>query len=405
MTSLWGAIVEAWMELRIHRTRVLLSLVGVAVAVASITTVVALGQVAQQASQEQNERWGGRPATLVLGAWTTDGSPVDPDAINSAFEATAQRYSITYTSRDAYLNPSVQLPGAGVVVFGAQAVDVSYGTMHRVRLAAGHWFTDADEARLAPAIIINEYFWKQLGSPDLATHPSVVLLGDNDVTAVVIGVTPSATWDESLSMYMLYSAYLRTASPVMLAQQPPSFEYWVPPDLSEQLTSRIKRDIASTLGDAYQIDVSRTDYQAQLGAGEDPNRQMKLLIGGISILVLGLGGLGLVNISLVTVRQRIREIGIRRSFGATGARVFFAVMMESVVATLVAGVAGVGLAIVFVQSPYIQARIGDGVVDVPPFPVGAALLGIAASVVVGAIGGLLPAIVALRVKVIDAIRY
>jgi putative ABC transport system permease protein len=45
------------------------------------------------------------------------------------------------------------------------------------------------------------------------------------------------------------------------------------------------------------------------------------------------------------------------------------------------------------------------VIDVPPFPVGAALLGIAASVAVGTLGGLLPAVVALRVKVIDAIRY
>ena len=401
----WGAIVEAWMELRIHKTRVLLSLVGVAVAVASITAVVALGQVAQQAQQEEQERWGGRPATLVLGAWTMDGRAVDVAALNAAFEATTQRYAITHTSRSTWLNPSVQLPGMGVIFFGGQAVDASYGTMHRVRLLEGRWFSEADNDRLAPAIIINEFFWKQMGSPDLATHPSVVLLGDDDVTAVIVGVTPSPTWDESPSMFMLYSAYARTTNPVMQAQQPPMYEYWVPPELSEQLIELIRRDVSAALGDSYQVDLSRVDYEAQLDVGQDPNAQVKLLIGGISVLVLGLGGLGLVNISLVTVRQRIREIGIRRSFGATAARVFFAVMMESVVATLVAGIAGVAVAIMFVQSPYVQSRIGDGVVDVPPFPVNAALLGIAASVVVGAIGGLLPAIVALRVKVIDAIRY
>lgn len=49
--------------------------------------------------------------------------------------------------------------------------------------------------------------------------------------------------------------------------------------------------------------------------------------------------------------------------------------------------------------------IGQGVIDLPPFPVGAAVLGLAASLVVGAIAGLLPALVAVRVKVIDAIRY
>jgi putative ABC transport system permease protein len=405
VTGFLGAIVEAWMELRIHRTRVLLSLVGVAVAVASITAVVALGQVAQQASQEQNERWGGRPATLVLSAYTVDGSPVDALAIDAVFEATRERYAITYSSRNGYFNPSMQLPGYGVIFFQGQAVDASYGTMHRVALLEGRWFTEADNDRLAPAIIINEYLWKQMGSPDLATHPSVVLLGDDDVAAVVIGVTPSPTWDQSQSMYMLYSAFARTTNPVLVAQQPPSYEYWVPSELSEQLSGLIKRDAIGALGDTYQVDVMRVDYEAQLDVGQDPNAQIKLLIGGIAVLVLGLGGLGLVNISLVTVRQRIREIGIRRSFGATAGRVFFAVMMESVVATLVAGIAGVAVAIMFVQSPYIQSRIGDGVVDVPPFPVNAALLGIAASVAVGAIGGLLPAIVALRVKVIDAIRY
>jgi putative ABC transport system permease protein len=277
--------------------------------------------------------------------------------------------------------------------------------MHRVVLEEGRWFTEADNDRLAPAIIVNEYFWKQLGSPDLATHPTVVLLGEDDVTAVIVGVTPSSEWDEWPSMHILYSAYARTASPAMLAQQPPSYEYWIPEELSEELLVLLQRDVAAALGDSYQVDVMRQDYAAQFGAGEDPNAQIKLLIGGISVLVLGLGGLGLVNISLVTVRQRIREIGIRRSFGATAARIFFAVMMESIVATFVAGLVGVGLAIMFVQSPWIQSRIGDGVVDVPPFPVFAALIGIAASVAVGMLGGLLPAIVALRVKVIDAIRY
>jgi putative ABC transport system permease protein len=58
-----------------------------------------------------------------------------------------------------------------------------------------------------------------------------------------------------------------------------------------------------------------------------------------------------------------------------------------------------------VKSPWVTDAIGQGVIDLPPFPVGAAVLGLAASLVVGAIAGLLPALVAVRVKVIDAIRY
>jgi len=79
--------------------------------------------------------------------------------------------------------------------------------------------------------------------------------------------------------------------------------------------------------------------------------------------------------------------------------------MESIVATFVAGVVGVIVAVLVVQSPLVQEEVGQGVVDLPPFPAQAALLGIVAAVVVGAIAGLLPALVAVRVRVIDAIRY
>ena len=114
---------------------------------------------------------------------------------------------------------------------------------------------------------------------------------------------------------------------------------------------------------------------------------------------------GLLNISLVTVKHRIREIGIRRSFGATAGRVFFSVMMESVVATVVAGIVGVMIAIAVVKNQLFETYVLQGIEDVPPFPVEAALVGLAAATVVGALAGILPAVIAVRVKPIDAIRY
>jgi len=85
--------------------------------------------------------------------------------------------------------------------------------------------------------------------------------------------------------------------------------------------------------------------------------------------------------------------------------VFFAVMMESVVATVVAGVVGVVIAYFVVENPTIQGWVAFGITDLPPFPIEAAILGLAAATGVGALAGLLPAIVAVRVKVIDALRF
>ena len=75
------------------------------------------------------------------------------------------------------------------------------------------------------------------------------------------------------------------------------------------------------------------------------------------------------------------------------------------VATVVAGVVGVFLAVLIVQNQFVRDYVASGLSDVPAFPVEAALIGLGAATAVGALAGLLPALVAVRVKVIDAIRY
>ncbi|MGN6501305.1 MAG: ABC transporter permease [Pseudolysinimonas sp.] len=402
-TGLVGSVVEAWAELRIHRTRVLLSLIGVAVAVAALTGIVALGAIAQQSQIETLERQTGRPALLSVTSYNAvSGETPDPATLDAAFESTMERYKIRYHSRNAYTNLSIQFPD-GVRDVQAQVVDQQFGVMHRIRLAQGEWFTAADEERFAPALIVNEVFWKLLGSPALASHPTVTIPGAQPTTAVITAVTPSPQFEDFPSAYLLTSAYDRIASEEQKAQTFPNYEAWVPPELADQLITLIQRDVAGALGTDWQTDVTRSDYLAF--SDQDPLLFIKLLVTGVAVLILLLGALGLVNISMVTVRQRIREIGIRRSFGATAGRVFFAVMMESVVATMVAGVAGVAIAVLVVKNPWVSSFVAQGVEDVPAFPVEAALIGLGSATFVGALAGLLPALVAVRVKVIDAIRY
>lgn len=402
ITSLVGAIDEAWSELRIHRTRVLLSLVGVAVAVAALTGIIALGAMAQQATTESYERQSGRPATLFANAYSMTNEPVSPAAVRAAFNQVVDRYQITYAGSVTYTSTNVQFVG-GAQFVSAMAVEPDYAVMHRILLSDGRWFTESDTERLAPVIVVNSLFYERLGSPDLASRPTVSLLGDQETTAVIIGVVP-ATEFEDLSLFMLNTAYERVAPQSELEYAMPQFEMWVPTDLAEQLIELVRRDIQGALGPDAQVDVNRQDYEVW-GGGLDPLEPIRMLVLGAAALVLLLGALGLLNISLVTVRQRIREIGVRRSFGATAGRVFFSVMMESVVGAVVAGVAGVFLAVVLVSNPLVQQAFAPGILDMPAFPVDAALLGLAAATGVGALAGILPAIYAVRVKVIDAIRF
>jgi putative ABC transport system permease protein len=410
LTGLLGAVLEAWQELRIHRTRVLLSLIGVAVAVCSLTTVVALGGILQQSTAELSERQSGRPATLYVSAYRDDGGQVDAETLQTAWTETVSRYGIDYASRVVNASVPVDSPN-GVLSVGTQAVDQPYGEMHRVRISEGSWFTAADGEQLAPRVIVNSVFWDSLGQPALDGHPLLSLGGDDGTTAVIVGVYPSADWETEPAMFMLadqLAAFQQADAGAGAAIDPfagssVQYELWVPVGDWEALAAAVKRDLAAAVGDGATVDVQRQDA-AQYG--DDPFVVTQMIVGGIALLVLLLGALGLVNIALVTVKQRVREIGIRRSFGATAGRVFFAVMMESVVATIAAGAVGVAAAILIVQSPMVHDLVGQGLVtDFPPFPVDAAVLGLVAASAVGALAGILPALVAVRVKVIDAIRY
>ena len=104
MSGVFSTAVEAWDELRIHRLRVLLALIGVAVAVCAITGITAATQMMTQALREQAERGGGRDLTLAINAWPMDmaESMPSPERYAGIFDEFVARYEIEYISRVAY---------------------------------------------------------------------------------------------------------------------------------------------------------------------------------------------------------------------------------------------------------------------------------------------------------------
>lgn len=399
MTGLVGAVVEAWDELRIHKLRVLLALIGVAVAVCAITGITAAAQMMNQVVREQFERDAGRPTTLTVNAWSMTSQAPSAARYETEFARLVERYDIEYASREMFTQLTIRFP-TGAVPVQAQVVDADYGLMRRIQTVQGAWFTPSDADRLAPALVVNEAFLAQLGVADLSGHPTVTLGGENPVTATVVGVTANRFPEEQPSTFLLYDHFTRWATPdPMVGPVVPSLSLWVPPEMADELSDVIRRDLQSALPG------TQADVFPNSGGFDALEGGVRWVVTGIGGVALLLGGLGLVNISLVTVRYRIREIGIRRSFGATSGRVFFGVLMESVVATVLAGLVGVVAAVAIIKSIPIEQVFGVALDDTPPFPVEAAVLGLVCATGVGALAGLIPAIVAVRVKVIDAIRY
>lgn len=403
MTAFISTMAEAWSELRIHKTRILLALLGVALSVAVLTTVVGVGNLAREGIRLESERNGGREATVSVSVYPGgDGTgQLDSAKTGGILNEAIERFGFTHATRLQNTQGRFQFP-QGVQSVELTVVDPPYGEIHRVEVSQGGWFAPDDAGRLAPAVVVNEAFYMAAGRPSLTTDPQVAILGDTRATAVMIGVVPDMYEGAMPQAFMLTEA----ADAVGISNAPwaggisQELRIWVPSDQADAMVAVLQSDLAAALPDSS-VNVYRSDYAAY----GDPFAVIQLMVGGIAALILLLGAVGLLNISMVTVRYRVREIGIRRSFGATSGRIFTGVMMESVVATTVAGALGVMLAVAVVKNPWVESKVAPGLDVYPAFPLDAALAGLGAAVLVGALAGAIPALVAIRVKVIDAIRF
>lgn len=427
VSQLLGALIEAWGEVKVQKARVVLSLVGVVAAVAAMTIVIALGDLLLQSSRELAELYEGRSVTLRLTPEsssnaaegpTSDGAqtakrPDEKDMIGEAMGTLAERTDIHYWSRFSsgggdivetrQARSSGQFRGYPLtniadMVDGVtfQGVDPSYEVIFRTRMLAGRWVVSSDaDQRLVP-VVISESLWNQLGRAPIDQVP--IVLHTSDGTAMrVVGVTKSKSSYDVPTVFAHYDA-ARVSFPQMSA---PSMIAWVGTENADLARENLPRALASILGEGWKVSVSGGEHE---DIGEEQLGTISKVIMVIGGIIVFLGALGLLNVAIVTVRQRVREIGIRRAVGASAARVFFAVFMESVVATFVAGVIGVGIAVVVVRFLPLEA-LNITLSDTPAFPAGAAIAGVAISTSIGALCGIIPALAAVRVKPIDAIRY
>ena len=377
-----------------HRSRVVLSLVGVFLAVFAMTAVTAAGDMGRQAILESTERAGGRSTTLSVNAYSAEGA-VDPEQVDAAYAAVVDRFGVTHATSVVQAGFEMPLP-QGAVYASVVLADPVYSVIHRITPTSGRWLLPSDADRLSPAVVVNGAFLEQVGMNGARPPFAVQLPGDPEVTATVVGVVTRDEYQPFLAMLLSARQWLPEA---VTAGATPSLELWVPTGSSDALVAAIPSVLAShgLQGDAYPTSdagLGRIITGVQWG------------VRALSLFALGLGALGVLNVGIVTVRQRVREIGVRRALGASSGRVFAAVMLESVVATALAGALGVAAAVAVVVNLPLDLLLDDlGVTEVPPFPVAAAVEAFVAATAVGALVGLVPATMAVRARVIDAIRY
>ncbi len=274
-----------------------------------------------------------------------------------------------------------------------------YGLMKNSALSGGSFFTSSDVKNRSSVAVIGEYVRRQLFGGRDPVGQEIRIEGE---VFTVVGLLKQQSeelneWGDDARIVIPYTRAQRLMKNARIN------EYFVgvtDPKISTQAVDKIKELFKRIYQDDNAVYVyNQAENMQQLNEEINSMSLLAAAIAGISLLV---GGIGIMNIMLVTVTERTREIGIRKAVGAKMRTILTQFLIESAVISCIGGCIGIALGIV--GSEFATMAFGyDSVPIVDQIPVITASFGFSA--LVGVFFGFYPAFKAARMKPIDALRY
>lgn len=395
---------QAVMSILSHKMRALLSMLGILIGVAAVISMLAVGMGAQKSIESNLNSLGTNVLTVMPGFRRSGGVRLQMGAGSR----------LTVQDGESFLKISGVKRVSGSVNERAQAVyganncntqimgaDVDYAVMRASVPIAGRFFTEAENRSRSRVAVVGVTVVKNLFTN--GENPLGKTIKINKVNFTVIGVLPAKGAammrdQDDLIIVPLKTAMYRLLGKLYLDQ--------VHVEVTDAaVTESVKIRLIETLdlkhkplpGQESMFEVR--DMAEIRNALMSTAGTMSALLGAVAAISLVVGGVGVMNIMLVSVKERTKEIGLRKAIGARRRDILLQFLVEAVLLTFIGGVTGIILGVSV--SLVLSAAAGWPVVVSVSGIIGAALF----TIVMGIIFGIWPAMQASRLNPIEALRY
>jgi putative ABC transport system permease protein len=396
-------------SLTANKLRTLLTALGIIIGVAAVIAMVSIGQGASVAVQDQIARMGNNMLVILPGSVTQGGVRTGFGGRSSlrVGDAKAMQRECPAVSAVTYVRRQVQQVVVGnqnwsTSIFG---VTPEYQTVRDWPLTAGRFLTKQDDESGSAVAVLGQTVVDNLFGPGQNPLDQVVRI--NNVPFRVVGIltpkgqsTQGADQDDTVLIpfttaerKVMGAAMVGTVGSIMVSAVSPELI----PEAQRQLKAllRERHRLKSNQDDDFQIrnlaDVAAT--------AQSTSQSMSILLASVASVSLLVGGIGIMNIMLVSVTERTREIGIRMAVGAKRRDILTQFLLEAVVLSTIGGLCGVVLGVV-------GSQLVSALAEWPTIvPIEAIMLAVVFSGAVGIFFGFYPARKAAHLDPIQALRY